>query len=130
MSEPDEIHHRVTRLEHQMIKVQQDASAARVLAGAVDRDVSEFRAVLQGHTKVLNALRKDQIEGFARLDGRLSGVDGRLNGVDGRFDKLEGRFNELEAEMRNGFTTVNLGMAQITALLTTVIDKSDDAGSS
>ena len=72
-----------------------DATAARVLAAGADRDVSEVRAELRTHTQALNALRETQLE-------------------QGREMREQGR------EMHDGFATVAVGMAQITALLTEV----------
>lgn len=63
-----------------------------MLAGAADRDVSEFRAELRAHTSTLNALRETQVEQGHEIAG-------------------------LRSEMRDGFTKVNLGVAQIVALL-------------
>lgn len=121
MSEPNEIHQRVGRLEHQMSDVRKDAAAARILAGAADRDVSEMRTRLLAHTKILNALRETQLEHGVRL-GRL---EGRFDGLEGRFDGLEGRFDGLENKVDHGFSMVSVGMAQITALLTPAPDKPD-----
>lgn len=118
MTNPDELEPRVAALEVEVASLREavdvsrsDAAAARVLAGAADRDVSELRGQLQAHTSVLNALRETQLEqgqeiralrtemreGFARVDGRIDG---------------------LETEMRGGFAKVNLGMTKIVELLT------------
>jgi hypothetical protein len=100
LSELDEIRDRVTRLEGQMAEIRADAAAARVLAGAADRDVAEFRGELRAHRSLLNALRETQLE-----QGQLLADHGV------RLDRLERKVDE-------GFTKVGLGMAQITALLT------------
>jgi hypothetical protein len=42
MSEPDDLSERVTRLEHEVAHIREDAAAARFLAGSSDRDVSDF----------------------------------------------------------------------------------------
>lgn len=89
MSEPAEIHDRVTRFEERMADVYDLASRA-------DREVSGWRTVLKGHTNLLNAMG-ERIELFERR-------------VDKRFAKVEG-------EMREGFTVLALGQAQIMALL-------------
>jgi hypothetical protein len=164
MSEPNEIHERVTRLEYQMVDARKDAAAARVLAGAADRDVSEMHAQLRAHTRTLNALRETQLEHGERLagvegqlvgvegrlggvegqlvgvegrlggvegqlvgvEGRLGGVEGQLVGVDDRLVGVDGQLGGLERKVDDGFSMVGVGMAQITALLTTEQEKPED----
>ena len=92
----------VARLREESAVTRADAAAARVLATGADRDVSEVRA----HTQALNALRETQLEQGQKLDG----VEHRLGGVEHRLDGME-------REMREGFSTLNTGMVQITALL-------------
>jgi predicted TIM-barrel fold metal-dependent hydrolase len=89
---------RLSALERQVAEVRQDAAAARVLAGAADRDVSEFRQTLNAHTRSLNALRETQIEHQAET-------------------------RAFQAETRDGFAKVNAGMVQITGLVQTMIDR-------
>ncbi|MGH3565108.1 MAG: hypothetical protein ACRDRH_03560 [Pseudonocardia sp.] len=81
------------RFREQAALTRSDAVAARVLAAGADHDVSEVRAELRAHTQALNALRDTQ---------------------------LELRETQLEQgqRMSQGFSMVNTGMAQITALLT------------
>ena len=122
MSEPDEIHKRVTKLERQMVDARKDTAAARVLAGGADRDVSDMQTQLRAHTRTLNALRETQLE----HGERLSGVDGRLGGVEGRLGGVEGRLDRLENKVDHGFSMVSVGMAQLTALLTPDKDKPEE----
>jgi uncharacterized protein involved in exopolysaccharide biosynthesis len=85
----------VVRLREQVALSSSDAAGARVLAAGADRDVSEVRAELRAHTQALNALRETQLE-----QGRaIAGLDQR---------------------MTEGFATLGTGMAQITALLTSI----------
>jgi hypothetical protein len=91
---------RVTSLEQQMTAVSAEAKAAFVLAREADRDVFVTRDKLNAHTKVLNALRQTQLEHGEKLR------------------EHDARFDGLEREMRNGFSTLNVGIAQIIALLT------------
>ncbi|SDZ19089.1 hypothetical protein SAMN05421504_110194 [Amycolatopsis xylanica] len=95
----------VTSLRRESATARKDAAAARVLAGAADRDVSEFRQILTGHTGVLNALRETQIEHGQRLG------------------KVEVRLDRLETKVDEGFTKLNLGMVQIGAQLQTLLDR-------
>lgn len=87
--QPDNLETRVTALEtrvHQLAErvhaSEQDAAAARVLAGAADRDVTEFRGELrdfrQATVASFNALREDLSDlrsntenGFTQIRGRL-----------------------------------------------------------
>jgi hypothetical protein len=119
VSEPENIPERVTRLEYQVAEARKDAAAARILAGGADRDVSELRATLNGHTRVLNAIGETQ---------REHGV--RLNHLE---RKVDDGFAEMRAEMRDGFTgmrevytKLNLGQAQITALLNVALNRPDE----
>jgi hypothetical protein len=111
MSEPDELGERVTRLEGEVALARQDAAAARVLAGGADRDVAAMQSELRAHTRSLNALRETQREQGDRID--------RLDRKVGEgFAKVEERFAMVETEMREGFSVLAVGQAQITALLT------------
>jgi len=94
----EEIEARLAAVEEQLQVVRQDAAAARVLAGAADRDVSEFRQTLNAHTKTLNALRETQVE-----QGQ--------------------KFDAFQRETRDGFAKVNEGMNKITGLLTQLIEQ-------
>ena len=112
MASLEDLEARVTVLEEQVRSTRQDAAAARVLAGTADRDVSEFKQTLNGHTKVLNAVRETQIEHgqrIERLEAKLGSVDDRLG--------------TLEAKVDSGFTKVNINMEQISRLLQRLIEK-------
>ena len=98
MASLEDLEARVTILEEQVRSTRQDAAAARVLAGTADRDVSEFKQTLNGHTKVLNAVRETQVEDHDRL-------------------------NRLEAKVDSGFTKINVSMDRISRLLQQVVDK-------
>jgi chromosome segregation ATPase len=116
VSESDNIPERVSRLEQSVAEARKDAAAARILAGGADRDVSEMRTELRAHTKTLNALRETQVEQGRELRQGFAGVDERVD--------------NLETELREGFSTMSVGMAQITALLTIAIDKPEQTDES
>jgi chromosome segregation ATPase len=105
MASLEELEARVNVLEEQMRHTRQDAAAARVLAGAADRDVSEMKQTLGAHTKVLNALRETQAEQGQEIGG------------------LKTEVVDLRAEMHSGFTKINVGMERMAQLLQQVIDK-------
>ena len=86
----EEIEARLAVVEQQLQAVRQDAAAARVLAGAADRDVSEFRQALNAHTTTLNALRETQVEhqqetrdGFAKVNAGMAEITRLLNRLAG-----------------------------------------------
>jgi metal-dependent HD superfamily phosphatase/phosphodiesterase len=74
---------RVRRSEH-------DATAARVLAGGVDRDVSEIRAEIRDfrdqNNRVLNAMRSDLTDLTERLDVLTEHTEGGFAQVRGALD--------------------------------------------
>lgn len=88
MASLEELEARLTEVERQLVEVRQDAAAARVLAGAADRDVSEFRQILNAHTSVLNALRQTQVEhqaenreGFAKVSVGMAQISALLQNL-------------------------------------------------
>ena len=109
MAGHEELERRVSALETQVRELaervrssEQDAAAARVLAGGADRDVAEIRGEIRDfrdqNTRVLNAMRDD--------------------------------LGELREQMQTGFTEIRgtldataAGQQQIAALLTRLIDR-------
>ena len=109
MAGPEELERRVSALETQVRELaervrssEQDAAAARVLAGGADRDVAEIRGEIRDfrdhNTRVLNALRDD--------------------------------LGDLREQMQTGFTQIRgtldataAGQQQIAALLSRLIDR-------
>ncbi len=75
----------------------------------LDQRVAALRSELGAHTRSLNALRQTQVEqGHEMREG---------------FAKVEERFVKVETEMREGFSVLAVGQAQITALLTAQLDE-------
>lgn len=100
--------HGVAQLREQVTLAGSDAAAARVLAAGADRDVSEVRAELYAHTRGLNALQEVQSEQSRAID------------------EVRAELRAQAREMRQGFATLAIGMAQITALLTDIRDAQHD----
>jgi hypothetical protein len=86
----EDLEPRVTALEHQMRDLtgrvqasEQDAAAARVLAGAADRDVSAIRGDLrdfrQATTASFNALRQDFVDLRSHVDRGFTEMRGKLD---------------------------------------------------
>lgn len=102
--EPESLEPRVAALESQVrdlgtrVRVsEQDAAAARVLAGAADRDVSEFRGEIRDFRQAtstsfsamradFNDLRTEMNERFARVDEKFARVDDAFTGIRGTLD--------------------------------------------
>jgi hypothetical protein len=112
--ESGDLESRVSSLEEQVRDLtgrvqssEQDAAAARVLAGAADRDVSEFRGEIRDFrratTASFNALRQDF-------------VDTRTH-VDTGFTEMRGKFDVMAA-----------GQDQIVELLQTIITDQGHGG--
>jgi hypothetical protein len=109
---------RVSALEGEMREIrarlktsEQDAAAARVLAGAADRDVGEIRAEMRDFRRAtvgsFNALREDLVDLRAEM---RSGFDEMRSGFD---------------EMRSKFDLTATGQQQIVDILQTLIDRGD-----
>jgi len=88
---------RVSALEEQVRDLtsrvqgsQQDAAAARVLAGAADRDVGEIRGEIrdfrQATTASFNALRQDFVDLRTHVDNGFAQVDNAFTEVRGKLD--------------------------------------------
>lgn len=125
----DDLEPRVSALEQDVRELRQrvalsaaDAGAARVLAAGADRDVSDVRAELRAHSRVLHALRETQLE----HDRRFRGLEGRFDGLEGRFDGLGQRLTAFEGQTREGFAMMGVGMAEIVAILRRIEGDADD----
>jgi uncharacterized protein YceH (UPF0502 family) len=119
--ESGDLESRVSALEEQVLNLtgrvqstEQDAAAARVLAGAADRDVSEFRSEVRefrrATTASFDALRQDFV------DLRQDFVDLRQDFVD-----LRAHVDDGFVEMRGKFDVMAAGQHQIVDLLQTII---------
>ncbi|MGO8769308.1 MAG: hypothetical protein ACLQIK_01410 [Mycobacterium sp.] len=118
---PGDLDSRVAALEHQVRDLagrvqasEQDAAAARVLAGAADRDVSGFRDDLrefrQGTAASFNALRDDFVD--LRSD---------FGALQEHFGTLQEHVGQGFTEMRGKFDAAAAGQQQIVDLLETII---------
>jgi hypothetical protein len=95
--EPDGLEARVEALETHVHELdrrvrasEQDAAAARVLAGAADRDVTEFRGELrdfrQATVASFNALREDVTDLRTEMNERFAQVDDGFIEMRGKLD--------------------------------------------
>ncbi|MEO7196595.1 MAG: permease [Pseudonocardiaceae bacterium] len=114
MAQQNDLEARVTALETKIRDLvdrvrtsEQDAAAARVLAGGADRDVTELRGEIRDfrerNMRVLNAMRED-------LTDLRTKVDMGFTKVDMGFTEMRGKLDATAA-----------GQAQIVGLLNTLI---------
>jgi chromosome segregation ATPase len=109
----DELESRFTKLEYEVSRLREDVTSARALAALADRDVAELRTEMRAHHKVLNALRETQLEQGQQIDELRQEIGGLRQ-------EMHQEIGGLRQEMREGFAAQSTGMAQITALLTTI----------
>jgi uncharacterized protein YceH (UPF0502 family) len=90
---------RVGELAERVQHSEQDAAAARVLAGGADRDVDQIRGEIrdfrQATTASFNAMRQDLTDGFARMDNGFAEVRGRMDATAAGLDQITGLLNTL-----------------------------------
>ncbi|BBX73988.1 hypothetical protein H7H78_13480 [Mycobacterium shinjukuense] len=88
---------RVRELADRVRASERDAAAARVLAGAADRDVTEFIGELRDFRRAtigsFNALREEMTERFSRVEDRFSRVEERFSRVDDGFTEMRGKLD-------------------------------------
>lgn len=81
---------RVGELAERVQRSEQDAAAARVLAGGADRDVEQIRGEIrdfrQATTSSFNALREDLADLRTHVDDRFTKVDRGFTEMRGKFD--------------------------------------------
>jgi uncharacterized protein YceH (UPF0502 family) len=82
-SRVDALEEQVRNLTGRVQSSERDAAAARVLAGAADRDVSEFRSEVrefrQATTASFNALRQDFVDLRAHVDNGFIEMRGKFD---------------------------------------------------
>lgn len=106
MAQPEDVEARLAALETKVAELserlnrsEQDAAAARVLAGGADRDVTEFRDEIrdfrQATTASFNAMREDLTElreqvgtGFTEIRGKLDATAAGQQQIVGLLDQL------------------------------------------
>ena len=101
---------RISRLEARVEEVAADASAARHLAAAGDRDLADLTVKVDANRKAINALGEQ--------------TRARFDQVDARFDQVDARFERLETEMRAGFAELRTGHDDLRAAMRHGFDQS------
>ena len=118
--EPDDLAERVAALEKQVRALyarlrssEEDAAAARVLAGGADRDVSEFGSDLRelnsefGDFKIEFGDFKSEFGDFRRA------TTASFNALREDFTDLRGEVNDLRADMNSRFERVDNGFIEM-----------------
>lgn len=116
------VERRVDELAGRVRVSEQDAAAARVLAGAADRDVGEFRSELNDFRRAtiasFNALRED----FNDLSRRMEQGFARTQQGFARTEQGFARTEQGFAAIRGTLDGTAAGQQQIVDLLHTIID--------
>jgi hypothetical protein len=118
MASEEETEARFSKLEHDVQLARTDASHALVLAKGADRDVATFGEKLAVHKKLIEAVREIQVTHGQQLEA----LDRKVVVLDRKVEVIDQKVEALQTEMREGFARQAVGQAQITALLTRVID--------
>ncbi|WP_370946538.1 hypothetical protein AB5J62_02985 [Amycolatopsis sp. cg5] len=119
MVDSEKLEAHLAGMQRQMSDLQCDATTARVLAVAADREVSECRGTLSAHTRVLSDLSQTQSEHLKEtrtFETKMSIFEARS-----RSAQLETTLHQ--ADVRAQLAKLDQGMAELTALLRTVLDK-------
>jgi hypothetical protein len=113
---------RISRLEIRIEEVAADATAARHLSAANDRDYSDLAIKVDANRRAINALGEQTRGRFDQVDARFDRVDVRLDRLEAEmragFTELRAGHNELRATMRHGFDQTAAGFARIAELIT------------
>jgi chromosome segregation ATPase len=113
MAGGDDLEVRVSTLEGQVRDLtervranEQDAAAARVLAGAADRDVGELRAEMhelrEQNMRLHNATREDLTDLRTRMENAFADVRGRLDGAAAGQERIAELLTRLIDEQGEG----------------------------
>lgn len=123
MAQPDDLEARVSALEtgyselaKEVRGTKQDAAAARLLAGAADRDVSEFRAEIRDFrnatTASFNAVREDHLDLHRKVDDGFARADREFTQIDRNFGEVRGRLDATAAGLQHVTTLLNTLIAR------------------
>ena len=106
----------LSEISRRLRAAEQDAAAARVLAGAADRDVTEIRAEIRDFRNAtaasFNALRQDFVDLRGHVDRRFEQVDRGFEQVDRGFTEMRGKLDATAA-----------GQQRIAGLIQSLIDQ-------
>jgi hypothetical protein len=112
MAEPSDLEVRVTAIEARLEAIAADATAARHLAAARDRDLADLGVKVDANRSTINALGQQTAARFDQLERK----------VDDGFGKVDDGF----AEMRGKLDQAAAGQQHIAELLDTLIAEQGD----
>jgi hypothetical protein len=122
VTDPSDVEARLTALEARVEEVAADATAARHLAAAGDRDLADLGVKVDANRVAINALGLQTAGQFEQVWRRFEQVDRRFDEVDRRFEQVDRRFDRLEDEMRTGFTEMRAKFDQTAAGHQRIVD--------
>jgi hypothetical protein len=125
MPDPD-LESRVSALEARVEEVAADASAARHLAAANDRDYADLSIKVDANRRAINALGEQNAARFDRLEGRFTGLEGRFTGLEQEMHAGFAQVDENFARVRAVLDQQAAGQHRIAELLTGLIERGDD----
>jgi phage terminase large subunit-like protein len=126
MAEPSDIEARVAALEARIEEVAADATAARHLAAARDRDLADLGVKVDANRSVINAFGEQTAARFTRVEERIDTVRSEMRSG---FAEVHNRFAEVDngfADMRGKLDQAAAGQQQIVELLNTLIGREGD----
>ena len=94
VADPARIEARLSALEARVEEVAADASAARHLAAARDRDLADLGVKVDANRKAINALGVQTAARFDAVDARFDRMDARFDAMQSRFEAIDARFDE------------------------------------
>ena len=118
MSPSPDLESRVAALEVRVEEVAADATAARHLAAARDRDLADLGVKVDANRKAINALGVQSAARFDRLDQRGDRLEDK---VDAGFAQSDANF----AEMRARLDQAAAAFEHIGGMLTTLIERDE-----
>jgi hypothetical protein len=120
MTELSDLEARVAALEARVEVVAADATAARHLAAARDRDLADLGLKVDANRSVINALGEQTAARFTRLEQQL---EEQITGVRTEMRSGFAEVNRGFAEMRGKLDQAAAGQQKIGQLLTTLVDR-------
>jgi predicted nucleic acid-binding Zn-ribbon protein len=103
VAQPSDLESRLTAVETRLEEVAADATAARHLAAARDRDIADLGVKVDANRTAINAREQTRAR-FDQLDHRFEQVDARLQSVEHNLTDTNSRVRSIEetqAEMRD-----------------------------
>lgn len=122
-----EMHEGFADVRSEVSEVRTEVAEVRVEVADMRSEMrSEFADVRSEMRSEFADVRSEMRSGFADVRSEISTIHDRLQAHDRSLEALRQTQVEQGQEMREGFTTLNLGMAQMTALLTIAMKKDED----